>query len=128
MSGCLFFSIFVLYKYTSPFFTRNKTEDKPVMKKCTILIFGAMLLSSCVSRTKYNTDIDDLEYRILDLEQQVSTLEDEKEVLEEEIEELDDIVERAAYELKSADYYFLIEEYHFAYLSVSDARRILRER
>ncbi len=99
------------------------------MKKCCLLLlFSASLLCSCVSQKKYNNDINDLQDKLRIFEELVSRLDDRKEDLEIEVEELDDIIERASTELKRADYYFLLEEYDFAALSVSNARRILNER
>ena len=65
------------------------------MKKIFFFSVLLALLGSCVSQSKYNRDIEDLEYRISCLEEEKEELEGEKEELEEQVETLEDIIERA---------------------------------
>ena len=90
------------------------------MKRVLSVICAAIILCSCVSKSRYNSDISDLEY-------QVQELEDEKEELEERVEELEDIIERAKSEVSDAVFYYTVQQYFMASLSVSDALSILEE-
>lgn len=81
------------------------------IKKCVFLFTLVLFLSSCVSQSRYNRDIEELEGKISRLE--------------EVNDYLVDIIKRARREVDDADDYLLMNEYFLASLSISDALLIL---
>lgn len=90
--------------------------------KAIIYVATVLLLASCVSQSKYDALLSELE----ESQSQVVALKSKNEDLQERVDELEGVVEEAWDHMKSASTWILMEEYFLANLEVGNAVSVLR--
>ena len=90
--------------------------------KAIIYVATVLLSASCVSQSKYDALLNELE----ESQSQVKALKSKNEDLQERVDELEDVVDEAWDHMKSASTWILMEEYFLANLEVGNAVSVLR--